>query len=218
VHVEIWSDIVCPWCAIGKRRFEKALAQFEHRDAVKVSWRSFELNPGAERGYDGTLNEWLARHKGIGIQQAAAMNDNVAALAAKEGLTFNLDQARPANTFDAHRLTHFAELLGKRGEMTERLFRAYFEEGEAVDDAGTLAKLAGEAGLDQEEAAKILQGEDFVQAVRAEEEKAVRMGIHGVPFFLIEGKYGISGAQGPERFSLGLRQIWAQTGAGKMGG
>jgi predicted DsbA family dithiol-disulfide isomerase len=142
------------------------------------------------------------------------MNDQVSVLAAKEGLTFRMDIARPANTFDAHRLTHFAESLGKRGEMTERLFRAYFEEGEAVDDAGTLAKLVGEAGLDQEEAAKILQGEDFAQAVRAEEEKAVIMGIHGVPFFLIEGKYGISGAQGTELFLRGLRQVWGEMGEG----
>jgi len=211
MDIEIWSDIVCPWCTIGKRRFEKALDQFEHMDAVQVSWRSFELNPDGERGYEGTLNEWLANRKGISPAQAMAMNDNVAALAAKEGLTFRLNEARPANTFDAHRLTHFADTVGKRKEMTERLFRAYFEEGEALDDVETLVKLGGEAGLDKETVMKVLQGGDFGEAVRGEEEKAVELEINGVPFFLIDGKYGISGAQGTELFLRGLRQVWEET-------
>ena len=128
MEIEIWSDIVCPWCAIGKARFEKALAQFEHKAAVEIAWRSFELSPDAERGYDGTLNEWLARHKGIALAQAAAMNDHVTQLAAREGLTFRMDLARPANTFDAHRLTHYAAGAGRREAMTDRLFRAYFTE------------------------------------------------------------------------------------------
>jgi predicted DsbA family dithiol-disulfide isomerase len=211
MDIEIWSDIVCPWCAIGKRRFEKALEQFEHKDAVEVSWRSFELNPGAERGYEGTLNEWLANRKGISPAQAAAMNDNVAALAAKEGLTFRLDAARPANTFDAHRLTHFAESVGKRKEMTERLFRAYFEEGETLDEVETLARLAGEAGLEKETVARILKDGDFGGSVLKEEEKAVELGIQGVPFFLINGKYGISGAQGPDLFLRVLKKVWEES-------
>jgi predicted DsbA family dithiol-disulfide isomerase len=147
MQIEIWSDLVCPWCTIGKRRFEKALEKFEHREEVTVQLRSFELDPNTQKDFDGTLNQWLAQRKGISLQQAEAMNDQVAELAAKEDLVFRLNQAKPANTLDAHRLTLLAESEGKRVAMTERLYRAYFGDGEDLNDLATLARLAGEAGL-----------------------------------------------------------------------
>jgi predicted DsbA family dithiol-disulfide isomerase len=207
MHVEIWSDIVCPFCAIGKRRFEKALARFEHANEVTVAWRSFELNPEKGAAFDGTLDEWLAQHKGISIAQAMAMNDQVTAMAAAEGLTFNMRQARPANTFDAHRLAHKAEALGKRVEATDLLFKAYFEEGEDLADAATLANIGAKVGLPEAEVTSMLREGAYADSVRAEEQRAISLGIRAVPFFLIEGQYGISGAQAPEKFLAALNQM-----------
>ncbi len=207
MKIEVWSDIVCPFCTIGKARFEKALTGLDFRDEIDITWRSFELDPNADVDYDGTLNEWLSKHKGISISQAAALNDRVAAMATAEGLVFNLDIARVANTFKAHRLTHWAAQEGKRTEMTARLFKAYFQEGESLNDDATLARLAEEAGLSREAATAFLKGSELAQEVRAEEERAIRLGIQGVPFFLVDEKYGISGAQSTETFTQALRQI-----------
>jgi len=209
MRVEIWSDIVCPWCAIGKARFEKARRAYEAEGhaAVTVAWRSFELDPSMESDYPGSLNEWLAERKGVSLAQAAAMNDQVTRFAAEEGVTFRMDIAVPANTLKAHALTHYAEGKGLRQAMTERLLSAYFGEGENLNDHGTLLQLAKEVGLDVSEAAKALTDEAYETSVRKEETKAMELGIRGVPFFLFNGKYGVSGAQSAQTFLQALRQI-----------
>jgi predicted DsbA family dithiol-disulfide isomerase len=207
MRVEIWSDIICPFCTIGKTRFEKALAEFEHGREVEVIWRSFELN-SEPLNFDGTLNEWLAKHKGVSLMQAKAMNDRVADMARQDGLDFQFDTAVPANTFDAHRLTHFAATKGLRTEMTARLLKAYFTEGEDIGDRETLVRLAGEAGLPHEEAQSMLDKGEFATTVRGEEERAIQLGIQGVPFFLMKDKYGMSGAQSKDTFLQILRKVW----------
>ena len=214
INVEIWSDVVCPWCYIGKRRFESALARFEHRDQVDVLWRSFELDTRAPRQFEGTADERLAKKYGIGIAQAAALHDRVTAQAAQEGLEYHFDIAQYGNTFDAHRLIHFAADHGLQDAMKERLLRAYFTEGESISSIDALAKLAGEVGLDIEAARAALEGGLFSGEVRADEEEAVKLGITGVPFFAVNRQYGISGAQPPKMFLDTLEKAWSDSNAG----
>src|SRR4051794_24498154 len=152
MKVEIWSDVVCPWCYIGKRRFETTLARFQHADQVEVIWRSFQLDSDAPLESGLTVTEMLAGKYGVGLEQAAAMNDRVTSIAAEEGLDYHLDKAKYTNTFDAHRLIHLAAERGLRNEMKERLMRAYFTEGASVGNADTLVRLAAEVGLDTGEA------------------------------------------------------------------
>lgn len=200
MKVEVWSDVICPWCYIGKRRFERALSRFDDADDVEVVWRSFELDPGAPQEYSVTLHEMLARKYGIGLEQARAMNEQVSELAAAEGLYYRLDDARPGNTFDAHRLLHFAATNGLRAEAKERLLLAYFSEGRPIGDHDTLASLAGEVGLKVDDAQSVLAGDAFADEVRADEERARALGVNGVPFFAFDERYGVSGAQPVELF------------------
>ncbi|KAB8143494.1 DsbA family oxidoreductase [Chloroflexia bacterium SDU3-3] len=211
MKIEIWSDVVCPWCYIGKRRFESALGQFAHRDDVQVVWRSFELDPGSQRRSPGTLDELLARKLGRSTEQAAAMNAHVSALAAKEGLDYHLDRAQHGNTFDAHRLIHLAERHGLQAEAKERLLKAYFTEGAAIGDAEALAALADELGLPADEVRETLAGTAFADEVRADERRAQALGISGVPAFVINERYLISGAQEPQVLLSALEQIWAES-------
>jgi len=208
VHVEIWSDIACPWCYVGKRRFEAALAAFEHADDVEVTWRSFELDPGApaERAVSGAEN--LAEKYGMSLEQAQAMNAQMTEVAAGEGLEFHFERQRGGNTFDAHRLVHLAAEHGKQDAMKERLMRAYFTEGELMSDAATLARLAGEAGLPEAEVRELLAGDRFADAVRDDERTGAALGIRGVPFFVVDRKFGASGAQPPEALGQLLRHAW----------
>lgn len=208
MNVEIWSDIVCPWCYIGKRRFEQALAQFPYRDAVTVTWRSFELDPHAPQSGQGALDEMLASKYGITIERAAQMNARVSALAAAEDLDYHLDQAKPSNTFDAHRLVHLAASKGIQGAVNERLLRAYFTEGLPIGDAETLARVAAEAGLDADEARATLASDDYAEDVRADEARAAAFGISGVPFFVIDERFGVSGAQPSNVFLEALQSAW----------
>ena len=208
MDIEIWSDVICPWCYIGKRRFEQALEQFPHRDAVSVHWRSFELDPDAPQQYAWTLNEMLAEKYETTPQQAAQMNQRVSALAAEVGLDYQLDQARPGNTFNAHRLLHLAAKRDVQPTVTERLMRAYFTEGQPIGDSETLARLASEAGLDANEARATLAGDAFADEVRADERRAAMLGIHGVPFVAIDARYGVSGAQPTEVFLKALETAW----------
>src|ERR1019366_5512117 len=193
LKVEIWSDVVCPWCYIGKRRFETALAGFAHRDDVEVVWRSFELDPNAPRTQPGTqpgtLNDMLARKYGTTPTQAAAMNAKVTVEAAGEGLEYHLDQARPGNTFDAHRLLHLAADRGLQGALKERLMKAYFTEGLAVGDKDALVPIAVEVGLNEDEVRAVLTGDAYAGAARADEQRAAAFGIRGVPFVIIDEKY-----------------------------
>jgi predicted DsbA family dithiol-disulfide isomerase len=208
MHVEIWSDIACPWCYIGKRRFESALAAFEHRDDVTVTWRSFELDPGAprERGVDGATH--LAEKYGTSREQALAMHQRMTDVAAEEGLEFRFDRARGGNTFDAHRLLHLAAAHGAQDAMKERLMRAYLTEGEAIGDPGTLERLAIDAGLPADEVRELLVGDRFADEVRGDEHTAAQLGIHAVPFFVVDRAMGASGAQPPEVFAELLRRGW----------
>ena len=207
--VEIWSDSVCPWCYIGKRRFESALERFEHRDQVEVVWRSFELDPHAPRQFAGTLNEMLAQKMGRSVAQAASLNAQVTELAAAEGLDYRLEQARPGNTFDAHRLVHLAAEHGLRSAVKERLMRAYFTEGLPIGDADALVTIGADAGIPAEKVREMLAGNAYADAVRADEDRAAGFGIRGVPFFAIDAKYGVSGAQSPAALLDALERAWA---------
>jgi predicted DsbA family dithiol-disulfide isomerase len=211
VKVEIWSDVVCPWCYIGKRRFETALAQFAHRDEVEIIWRSYQLDPRAPRHAEGTATEMLARKYGMSLRHAEAANERVTALAAEEGLEYHLETARHANTFDAHRLIHLAAQHERQEVMKERLLRAYFTESAAVGDRATLVQLAAEVSLDPDEARAVLESQDYAEAVRADEQRARAFGIRGVPFFAVDEKYGVSGAQPAEVLKEVLEQAWAES-------
>ncbi len=208
MKVEIWSDVVCPWCYIGKRRFEAALDAFPQRENVEVVWRSFQLDPRSPQQVEGTLDESLARKMGS-LERAKAANARVTALASEVGLEYHLDRARPGNTFDAHRLIHLAAKHRLQGEMKERLMHAYFTEGKPVGDLETLVALAGEVGVDADEARAALEGDDFADEVRGDIELAGAYGISGVPFFVVDGTYGVSGAQPTELFSQTLATAWA---------
>ena len=209
MQVEIWSDVICPWCYIGKRRFEAALAQSTQRENVQVIWRSFELDPHAPRQHPGTLEEMLSRKYGVSAAQAAAMNARVTALAKEEGLEYRLSEARPGNTFDAHRLLHFAAACQLGERATERMMHAYFCEALPVGDRAALVHLAAEFGISAAEALPMLEGDSYADAVRADEARAMELGISGVPFFLFDGKFGVSGAQPVEVFTEALQQATA---------
>jgi predicted DsbA family dithiol-disulfide isomerase len=213
MRVEIWSDVVCPWCYIGKRRFETALAEFEGAGAVEVVWRSFELDPEAPRVQEGSSVEHLARKYGMSVEQARSSQDRVTQVAAGLGLDYRLADVRRGNSFDAHRLLHLALAHGKQDELKERLLRAYFGEGEPIGEPEVLVRLAVEVGLDGTEAAETLAGDRFAEDVRADEQRARSLGIRGVPFFVLDERYGIEGAQPPESILHALREAASRTPA-----
>lgn len=202
--VEIWSDVVCPWCYVGKRRFEKALAAFEHRDEVAVVWRSFELDPNAPPERDISSAEHLAGKYGMSVEQAERSNAQMTAMAESEGLEYHLDRTRGGNSFDAHRLLQLAKDQGLQDEMKERLMRAYFTEGESISDGETLVRLALEVGVDPTP----LRNGGYADAVREDEQLAMRIGIQGVPFFVLNRRYGVSGAQPAELMLQALEKAW----------
>ncbi|MDQ3850424.1 MAG: DsbA family oxidoreductase [Actinomycetota bacterium] len=208
MSVEIWSDVVCPWCYIGKRRFEAALAAFPHRDDVAVTWRSFELDPHAPRVRSESPAEALAAKYGMSVEEARAAHASITEVAAREGLEYRLDRARRGNTFDAHRIIHLAAAHGRQGEAQERLMRAYFTDGEEIGQPATLVRLAAEVGLDPREAGDVLAGNGCADAVRDDVRLAVRMGIRAVPYFVLDRRYGVSGAQPPEQLLAALHRGW----------
>jgi predicted DsbA family dithiol-disulfide isomerase len=210
LNVEIWSDVVCPWCYIGKRRFESALARFPHRDDIEVTWRSFELDPSAPALRTEDYAERLATKYGMTREQAVAKHEQLTEMAAREGLDFHFDRARSGNTFNAHRLLHLARERGVQDELKERLMRAYFSEGEPIGDVATLARLAEEVGISAADAQAVLSSDTFADDVRADEREAQELGINGVPFFVLDRRYGISGAQPAEVFEQALEQAWAE--------
>jgi predicted DsbA family dithiol-disulfide isomerase len=211
MQVEIWSDVICPWCYIGKRRFEMALADFAQRESVHVIWRSFELDHNSPRQRSGTLEEMLAKKYAVSPQQAAAMNARVTALAKEAGLEYRLSQARPGNTFDAHRLLHFAASRQLGDRATERIMHAYFSEGLAVGDRAALARLAPEFGIAESETLAILESDAYSKEVRADEARATAFGVTGVPFFLFDEKAAITGAQPVGVLAKALQQAKADT-------
>jgi predicted DsbA family dithiol-disulfide isomerase len=213
--VEVWSDVVCPWCYIGKRRLEAALAGFEHREDVEVVWRAFQLDPGAPRsdqpGGGEDVASHLGRRYGGGCDAGLAMNARVSEIARRDGLDYHLDSAVRANTADAHRLLHLALELGGpqlQGTLKERLMTAYFTNGEVIDDTETLQRIGAEAGLDAARVAEVLAGSAYADEVAADVEQARAFGADGVPFTVVDRRYGISGAQPVELFAQALRQAW----------
>jgi predicted DsbA family dithiol-disulfide isomerase len=206
MNIEIWSDVVCPWCYIGKRRLERALGQFEHAGEVEITWRSFQLNPDTPPGTAVPALDYLSRRFG---PQATAMTTRVAELAKAEGLDFDFGAALTVNTLDAHRLLHLATELGVGDAAKERLLRAHFTEGADLSDHDTLARLLTEAGADEARVRAVLAGDEYADAVRADFSEARMLGANGVPFFVIDRKYGVSGAQSPETFLHALRTAYA---------
>ena len=200
VQVEIWSDVVCPWCYIGKRRFERALADFEGSADVEVTWRSYQLNPAQPRGDRQHHDEHLARKTGRTLDEVRAMNERLVSLAAAEGLDYHFETYRVVNTFDAHRVLHLARSLGLGTEAHERLLHAQLVEGEVLEDNETLVRLAGSIGIEPEAVRAVLASDAFAEDVRAEIRDAAALGCQGVPFFVFDRRYGVSGAQPTELF------------------
>jgi predicted DsbA family dithiol-disulfide isomerase len=210
MQVEVWSDIVCPWCYIGKRRLESALEQFPHRDQVEVLWRSFQLDPSVPEGETHPTLPALAAKYGAGIEQMRANMAHVEQVAADEGLEYHLTDGVSGNTLLAHELLHLAAEHGKRNELKERLLHAYFEEGRSVFDVDSLVPLAVEVGLDEDEVRAALTDRRFLAAVRQDGATAQQLGATGVPFFVVDRKYGAAGAQPAELLLQLLERAWAE--------
>ncbi|CAN7290821.1 DsbA family oxidoreductase [Microbacterium sp. LjRoot45] len=213
IKIDVWSDIACPWCYIGKRNLETGLAAASaDPDApdVEVVYHSFELSPDTPVDFDGGIADFLSEHKGISREQAAQMHEHVTGIAANSGLTYRFDLLQHTNTVKAHELLHFAKAEGRQHEVAERLMSAYFTEGRHVGRIDDLVMLAAEAGLDADAAREALESDRYLPDVRADQAQAQAYGIQGVPFFVIDGKYGVSGAQPAEAFTQILRQVWSE--------
>jgi predicted DsbA family dithiol-disulfide isomerase len=210
IKVDIWSDIQCPWCYIGKRKFEAGVADSGAR--VQVEYHSFELAPDTPLDFVGSPADYLVRRKGITPDLARQLNERVSAIAADVGLDYHLERAQQVNTVRAHELLHFAKAQGRQLELVERLFRAYFTEGHNVGRADELVTLAAEVGLDAGQAEQALTRNTYLPAVKADVRLAARYGISGVPFFVFDSTYGVSGAQPAEVFAQVLTQISAEIG------
>lgn len=208
--IEIWSDVVCPFCYIGKREFERALERFPHRDSVQVIWRSFELDPDAPAKSDLDMYGMLVEKYGGTREDAKARVAGVVKRAKTVGLDYNMDIAVIGNSFDAHRLLQYAKTLEQGDAMKERLFKAYFTEGAQLADVPTLIRLGAEAGLDGGEVARVLSTAEFTDEVRRDEQEARRVGVRGVPFFVIDRRLSVSGAQTSDVFLGALEQAWGQ--------
>ncbi|BDZ50904.1 DSBA oxidoreductase [Frondihabitans sucicola] len=208
IKVDVWSDIACPWCFIGKRKFEAAAAGFEGE--VEVEYHSFELSPDTPVDFEGNEVEFLATHKGIAPEQAKSMLDNVIGIASSVGLSYDFDAMHHTNTVKAHQLLHYAKAHGIQLPMTERLLSAYFEQGRHLGRLDVLADIAAEIGLDRDDVVRSLEADEYLSDVRADQAQAVEYGINGVPFFVFEGKYGVSGAQDPTVFRNVLDTVAAE--------
>ncbi|MEJ1155560.1 MULTISPECIES: DsbA family oxidoreductase [Microbacterium] len=211
LKIDVWSDIACPWCFIGKRNLESgiaATASDEDAPVVEVTYHSFELSPDTPVDFDGDELEFLATHKGMERKQVSEMLERVTSVAAEAGLEYNFDVLKHTNTVKAHELLHFAKAEGRQIELAERLMSAYFTEGRHLGREDELVSLAGEVGLDTDKARDALRSEQFLEAVRTDQAQAQAYGITGVPFFVIEGKYGVSGAQPADAFAQIVRQVW----------
>ena len=210
MKIEIWSDVVCPFCYIGKRKLEKAMAKFPQQEAIEIEWKSFQLNPDLKTNPSISTLEYLAESKGWSLEQAREISSQVAGMAESEGLTFNFEKAVVANTKNAHRLIHLAKVSGKGGEMKERLLKAYFTEGLNIDDSETLIALGKEIGLEEESIKKLLESNLYEDAVDQDIYESRLIGVKGVPFFVLDRKFGISGAQPDEVFTQTLEKAWTE--------
>ncbi|MCR2800944.1 DsbA family oxidoreductase [Microbacterium sp. zg-Y818] len=213
IKIDVWSDIACPWCYIGKRNLENGLAAAStDADApiVEVTYHSYELSPDTPVDFDGDEIDFLAGHKGMPREQVQQMLERVTGVAAEAGLDYRFDLLKHTNTVKAHELLHFAKAHGRQHEMAERLMAAYFTEGRHVGRIDDLVQLAADAGLDAEAARAALESGQYLADVRADQAQAQAYGITGVPFFVIDGKYGVSGAQPADAFAQIARQVWAE--------
>lgn len=201
---------MCPFCYIGKKRFDDALAQFEHKDEVEIEWKSFMLSPDLKTDPTKNNNQFLAEHKGISLEEATGMNNYVTDMAAQAGLTYDFNKAIVANSFNAHRFSHFAKQYGKQNEAEEKLFAAYFTEGKNIDDAETLMAMAAELELDVTKLANVMGSGAYAKDVMADIDEAQELGIRGVPFFVLNRKYAISGAQETAVFLDTLQKAFAE--------
>ncbi|MCU1560463.1 MAG: disulfide bond formation protein DsbA [Mycetocola sp.] len=218
IKIDIWSDIACPWCYIGKRKFEAGASAFAEKagaDApqVIVEYHSFELAPDTPVDFDGSAADFLSQHKGLPIAQVAPMLENVTGIAKNVGLDYDYEALQHTNTVKAHQLLHYAKAHGKQVEAKERVLKAYFTEGRHVGRVEDLADLAAEIGLDRDDVIRALNEDEFLGDVRADQALAVEYGIQGVPFFVIDGKYGVSGAQEAATFAQVLDQVWTERAA-----
>ncbi|WP_104055718.1 MULTISPECIES: DsbA family protein [unclassified Arthrobacter] len=214
MKIDIWSDIACPWCYIGKRRFEAALAAFPHRNEVEVTWRSYQLDPSLPAHYDGTEVQYLSERKGIDPQQLAGMLEQVTAQAAGEGLSYDFDSLVVANSFPAHRLIHLARAEGgseAADAVKEALLSAHFEKGQDIGSTEVLIGIGAAAGVDPDRVRSMLATDEYTDAVNADIAQARSLGVSGVPFFVLDEKYGISGAQPVELFTSALEQAWQES-------
>ena len=210
MKVEIWSDVVCPFCYIGKRKFEKALDGFANKEQVEIVWKSFQLDPTTKPNPEKSVIESLAEKKGWTLEQSRQINQQVTGMAKEVGLDYQMEKAVIANTFDAHRLSHLAAKKGLQDQMEERLFAAYFTEGKDIGDKDTLVSLAQEVGLSATEAAEVLKTDAYSDKVQADIYEAQQVGVRGVPFFVFDSKYAVSGAQPSDVFTQVLSKVWEE--------
>lgn len=207
MKIEVWSDFVCPFCYIGKRELEIALRSYEKRDEVEVVFKSFELSPNASVKYVGNIHEIIASKYGISVAQATASNNRIVERAKSIGLNYNFDAIKPVNTFDAHRLVHYANTMGQMNAMSELIFKAYFVESQDLSNHDVLAELASQVGLHKETVLQVLASDQFAEAVREDERVARERNISSVPHFIMDGQYVVSGAQSSEVFLNALRAL-----------
>jgi predicted DsbA family dithiol-disulfide isomerase len=210
MKVEIWSDVMCPFCYIGKRKFENALQQFEHGDEIEIIWKSFQLDPDLKTEAGKNVNEYLAERKGLSMSHAKQLNDHVTKIAEEVGLHYDFDKAIVANSFNAHRFVHLASKYGKGSLAEECLFRSYFTEGKNIADHHTLIQLGVELGIDGNEVRAIVESDALSNEVLNDIKEAERLGINGVPFFVFNRKYGVSGAQQQETFLAALEKSFSE--------
>lgn len=218
IEVDVWSDVACPWCFIGKRRLEEGVRRYSASDgalAVRVTYHSFELSPDTPVDFEGTEADFLARHKGLPLEQVHQMLEHVTRLAAAEGLAYDFDRVQHTNTRRVHEVLHLAKERGRQLAVVERLFRAYFEEGRHLGRDDVLADLGAQAGLDRQEVLDALADGRYAPAVEADVAQARASGIQGVPFYVVDGRYGVSGAQDPELFARALEQVTSERTAAR---
>lgn len=208
LKIEIWSDVVCPFCYIGKRKLEAALADFKHAAELEIIWKSYQLSPEMKTIPGKSIHQYLSEHKRIILSEATAMNNQVAGRAKNVGLQYNFDKAIPANTFMAHRFSHLARVQGVQNEAEEKLFSAYFTEGKNIDDVDTLVQIGVEIGIDAGLVKNTLEGDEFADAVRNDIQEAFSLGLRGVPFFVFDRKFAVSGAQDSQVFLNTLEKAY----------
>lgn len=208
LKIEIWSDIMCPFCYIGKRKFEAALADFKHASELEIIWKSYQLSPDMKTIPGKSIHQYLSEHKRISLSEATAMNNQVAGWARQVGLQYNFDIAIPANTFMAHRFSHLALKYGLQNEAEEKLFCSYFTEGKNIDDVGTLTQIGTEIGMEAGTVKKVLESEEYAEAVRNDIQEAINLGLRGVPFFVFNRKFAVSGAQDSKVFLNTLEKAY----------